>query len=328
MVPRVRAQAVIVVDAKGDAYVNAFPNTSTRIENTLSVLSPDGSAIINSAAIGGSFVLDTQGSLYFAGRAIGFLFFPTTTAVQPKFGGGTYDASVVKIDFARTPSPWITSLLNAAGLRSGTPSLYPVFDVAPGEIITILGSGFDDHSRVLFDGIPAPIIYAQSDQINAVVPFELTGPITSITVQGAGQTLGPGIMNVFDAVPALFTVNGTGKGQAAILNQDGSVNSALNPAQRGSVISVFMTGAGRMTPALQDGSLGPLFPPYPMTILDAGSSLGEVLFAGAAPGLVAGVVQINVRISQGVSPGDEVPIVVYIGNYASGFIGDTTVAVH
>ena len=51
-----------------------------------------------------------------------------------------------------------------------------VFDLARREIITILGSGFDDRNRVLFDGIPAPITYAPSDQINAVVPFELTGP--------------------------------------------------------------------------------------------------------------------------------------------------------
>jgi uncharacterized protein (TIGR03437 family) len=325
--PQSESASIIAVDAQGDAYVNAFPNTSTRVENTLSVLSPDGSALLNSAAIGGSFGLDTQGSLYFAGRALGFLFFPTPGAVQSRFGGGTYDATVVKIDLAGKPSPWIISLLNAASLRSGTPSLYPVFDVAPGEIITILGSGFDGQTRVLFDGIPAPIIYAQSDQINAVVPFDLTGPTTSIMVQGAGQMLGPGIMNLFDAVPALFTVNGTGTGQAAILNQDGTVNSVLNPAERGSVISVFMTGAGRMTPAQQDGSLGPLFPPFPITALGAASNVGPVLFAGAAPGLVAGAVQINVRISQDVRPGDFVPIVVYIGNYASGFTGDTTVAI-
>ncbi|HXA51982.1 MAG TPA: SBBP repeat-containing protein [Candidatus Acidoferrum sp.] len=325
--PQTESANVIAVDAQGEAYVNAFPNVSMRIPTTLSVLSPDGSAILNSAPIGGSFVLDTQGSLYFAQSGLGYLFFPTPTALQPKFGGGTYDATVVKADFTGTPSPWITNLLNAASLRTGTPSLYPVFDIAPGEIITILGSGFDERTRVLFDGIPAPIIYTQSDQINAVVPFELTGPTTSITVDASGQTLGPAAINVFDAVPALFTVDGTGKGQAAVLNQDGVVNSVLNPAQRGSVISVFMTGAGRMTPPQQDDSRGPLSPPFPMTVLGAGSSVGQVLFAGAAPGLVAGAVQINVRISQDVSPGDRVPIVVYIGNYASGFNGDTTIAI-
>ena len=134
-------------------------------------------------------------------------------------------------------------------------------------------------------------------------------------------------MNVFDAVPALFTVNGSGMGQAAILNQDGTVNSPSNPAERGSVISVFMTGAGRMTPAQPDGSLGPPSPPFPAPVLGVGASIGQVLYAGAAPGLVAGAVQVNVRISEEVTPGDRVPIVVYIGNYSSGFTGDTTVAI-
>jgi uncharacterized protein (TIGR03437 family) len=134
------------------------------------------------------------------------------------------------------------------------------------------------------------------------------------------------MMNVFDAVPALFTVDGTGHGQAAILNQDGTVNSTANPAARGSVISVFMTGAGRMTPPQPDGSLGPASAPFPQTVLAAACSLGQVLYAGAAPGLVAGAVQVNVQISAGASTGDRVAIVVYIGNYASGFLGDTTVA--
>ncbi len=69
---------------------------------------------------------------------------------------------------------------------------------------------------------PAPVLYIQADQMNAVVPFEITGPAT-------------------EAVPALFTSNATGRGQSAVLNQDGSVNSPSNPASRGSVISVFMT---------------------------------------------------------------------------------------
>jgi uncharacterized protein (TIGR03437 family) len=78
--------------------------------------------------------------------------------------------------------------VNAAGLRFGTPSFYPIFDVAPGESITIFGSAFDAGTRVFFDGIPAPVIYRQADQINAVVPFEVVGPTTAITLQGSGLT--------------------------------------------------------------------------------------------------------------------------------------------
>ncbi|HWB86083.1 MAG TPA: SBBP repeat-containing protein [Bryobacteraceae bacterium] len=325
--PQNESASVIEVDSQGRAYVNAYPNMSTLNPNTLSVLSADGSAMVNSAGVPGSFVLDGEDSLYFATATLGYLFFPTNGAYQTKFGGGVYDATVVKADFTQPASPWVTTILNAAGLRSGTPSFYPVFDVAPGEIITILGSGFDAQTKVLFDGIAAPVLYTQSDQINAVVPFEAAEPLTAITVEGAGQTRGPGIMNVFDAVPALFTLDASGNGQAAILNQDGTVNSPSNPAARGSIISVYMTGAGRMSPPQADGSLGPLAPPFPMPLLAVGTPLGQVLYAGAAPGLVAGAVQVNVRIAADAATGSQVPIVLYVGNFASGFTGDTTVAI-
>ena len=312
------AAAAIAVDAQGDAYLPG---------GALSVLSPDGSAILRSVPVTGSIALDSKNSVYLAGTTRGYIFFPSQGAAQSKFGGGTYDATITKVDFTLPQSAWVSSIVNAAGLRSGTPQNYPVFEVAPGEIISVFGAGFDTNTRLLFDGIPAPILYAQADQINAVVPFEVTAPTTAITLQSASQTFGQGHMDVFDAVPALFTSDGTGKGQAAVLNQDGSINSPSNPAPRGSVISVFMTGAGRMTPGQPDGSLTPPTPPFPFAALGASCNIGQVTYAGAAPGLVAGAVQVNVQISQDATTGAQVPIVIYIGNYATGFTGDTTVAI-
>lgn len=309
----------IVVDGIGNAYVGTSPNTS--------VLSLDGSSVLTSPAFSGLFAVSNQGAVFFAGQTLSHLFFSTLDAVQPRFGGGVYDAMIVKTEFAQPALPWITNIVNAAGLRSGTPAFYPVFQVAPGEIITILGSGFDTNTSVVFDGLPAPIIYVQANQINAVVPFGVAGPSTEIALKQSGKSIALGTMDVLDAVPALFTIDVSGHGQAAVLNQDGTVNSATNRAARGSVISVFLTGAGRMTPAQPDGSLGPLAPPFPVPILGVGASIGRILYAGAAPGLVAGVVQVNILISNEVGSGEKVPLVVYIGNYASGFIGDTTVGV-
>lgn len=312
------AAAQIEVDAQGDVYLPG---------GALSILSPDGSSILRSVPVTGFIALDSQDSVYLAGTTRGYIFFPLQGAAQPKFGGGTYDATVTKLDFTLPQSAWISNIVTAAGLRSGTPQNYPVFEVAPGEIITVFGAGFDNNTRLLFDGIPAPVLYVQADQMNAVVPFEITAPTTAITLQSATQTFGQGRMDVFDAVPALFTSNATGRGQAAVLNQDGSVNSPSNPAPRGSVISVFMTGAGRMTPGQPDGSLTPVTPPFPVVALGASCNIGKVTYAGAAPGLVAGAVQVNVQISPDVTASAQVPIVIYIGNFASGFTGDTTVAV-
>ena len=85
---------------------------------------------------------------------------------------------------------------------------------------------------------------------------------------------------------------------AAALNQDGSVNSAANHAQLGSIVSVFATGFGGMTPTPTDGELLTGTLPNlvsPVQVLYQGQPL-EVTYAGPAPTLVAGVTQVNFRL--------------------------------
>jgi uncharacterized protein (TIGR03437 family) len=87
-------------------------------------------------------------------------------------------------------------------------------------------------------------------------------------------------------------------GPAAALNQDGSINSSANPAPAGSIIVLYATGAGVMNPPLQNGTVVADTTPkpvLPVSVLFAGVS-AEILYAGPAPGLVAGVLQINARI--------------------------------
>jgi uncharacterized protein (TIGR03437 family) len=129
-----------------------------------------------------------------------------------------------------------------------------------------------------------------------VVPFSLAGrSSTQLVIQFAGASSAPFPLGVQSASPAIFTYNGSGQGQAAALNQDGSFNSASNPASRGSVFSFYLTGAGQMSPPVGDGMISgatlsnPLFPVV-VGISNAGSSL---LYAGSAPGIVAGVLQVN-----------------------------------
>jgi Beta-propeller repeat len=125
--PQAERGIAIAVNGQGDAYVNVNSNTSALNPNTVSILNPGGSAIVNSAAVNGWFALDGEGSLYFTGITSGDLFFPTAGAFQTTFGGGTFDTTVVKIDFDGAASAWIANIVNAAGLRSGTPANYPVF---------------------------------------------------------------------------------------------------------------------------------------------------------------------------------------------------------
>ena len=183
-----------------------------------------------------------------------------------------------------------------------------------------------------FGQFPATVLYASNCQINAVVPFEVSpGLATLLRFNPASQTLGPIKLPVVVAAPGIFTVNGSGSGQAAILNQDSTVNSPSNPAARGSIVSVYMTGTGALNPAIPDGSLGPLIPPFPMPVAGISATIGSVdatvTFAGQAPGLIAGATQVNVQVPQNAPVGAAIPITIYAAGYISQLSQSVTMAV-
>jgi uncharacterized protein (TIGR03437 family) len=121
-------------------------------------------------------------------------------------------------------------------------------------------------------------------------------------------------------------VNQTAPGlSASILNQDGTVNSASNPAPRGSIVSFYGTGLGPMMPQLIDGYLAistPYSTPVNAPSVSIGGQLATILYAGDAPTLPTGVFQINATIPQTVSPG-QVSTSLTIGGVAA----QTTVVV-
>jgi len=124
---------------------------------------------------------------------------------------------------------------------------------------------------------------------------------------------------VVAALPGLFTSNGSGKGEGAILNQDSSVNGASNPAAQGSVIVLYGTGGGQTNPASIDGGFNPLNADgvllLPVTVTIGGQP-ATVNYAGPAPGLVDGVMQINAVLPSGIASG-AVPVVVQVGTASS-----------
>jgi len=226
--------------------------------------------------------------------------------------------------------PVINSAASAATLQAGP--------VAPGELVTIFGSNLGPASpaglqlsatglvstelaqtQVLFDGIPAPLLYAGSGQITAVVPYAITGRnTTQLVVTNAGQASSALTIGTTNSAPAVFTLDSTGQGQGAFLNQDGSVNGSMNPAARGSIIVLYATGGGQTNPAGVDGLLATNVlpaPTLPVTV-SIGGQPAEVLYSGAAPDLVAGLLQVNVRLPKGISSG-AVPIVLQVGGAAS-----------
>jgi uncharacterized protein (TIGR03437 family) len=109
-------------------------------------------------------------------------------------------------------------------------------------LITIEGVGFQPGPgfSVTFDGQLAPLLYADTGQVNAIVPFAVgsKASTTSFVVTNAGQTLGPYQLTVFPAMPGVFAYDKDVTWETAALNQDGSVNSPTNPAGAGSVVTI------------------------------------------------------------------------------------------
>ena len=214
-------------------------------------------------------------------------------------------------------APWITPgcVVNAANYLGGR--------VSPGEIVTISGRGIGPPepaplsmteerrltttlagTRVLFNGIAAPLLYVSASQINAIVPYAVAETSTAdVEVEYQGVRSNVVTMPVTPSRPGLFTLDGSGRGHVAALNQDGSMNSASNPAERGSVLVLYATGEGLTTPLAEDGSVLGSAPPKPTLPVEvticcylASEWLAPVIYAGGASDSVAGLFQVNAQI--------------------------------
>jgi uncharacterized protein (TIGR03437 family) len=177
---------------------------------------------------------------------------------------------------------------------------------------------------VTFDGIPAPIIYTKSTQVSVMVPYEIAGKTsTSMVVSYNGASSAPLAVNVVSAAPGIYTLNQSGTGQGAILNQNGTVNGTQNPEVAGDIIQIYLTGEGQTTPAGVDGAVTPGRLPVPTPTGVVGVTIGgvpvsgaNITFAGEAPGVISGVMQVNARVPPGAGTGS-VPVVVSVGGVNS-----------
>jgi uncharacterized protein (TIGR03437 family) len=226
-------------------------------------------------------------------------------------------------------------VVNAASLLPGA--------IAPGELLTLLGSGIGPAEpadltlnasglvattlggiQVLFNGTPAPMIHVDLSHITVVTPYETAGqPQVQVEILTGGNTTGPTetieIAQIDPSTPAaapgVFTI---ASGGAACLNQDGTVNGPNNPAAAGSEVAIFLTGLGATTPQGVDGAVtGTARLPMPLAsvLVYAGGKPAQVVYAGAAPDLVSGVMQVNfiVPVVSG-----KVPVFVAAGGAALG----------
>ena len=243
---------------------------------------------------------------------------------------GDFHFDVVRVIRPTGTLPAIAAVANGASNLAGP--------IAPGEVIVLYGAGQGPGAleacaygaaglidrelygtEVLFNGQPAPVLYASAGQVAAMVPYRISGAAAQVSLVYGGAVSPPVSVPVAAAAPGLFTMDGSGRGQAAAVNQDGTVNGAAHPAKAGTFIALYATGGGQTTPAGVDGAItGSVFPQQalPVTVTIAGQTV-PAQYAGGAPALLEGVMQVNAQIPAGVTPGSAVPVTIQVGGAAS-----------
>lgn len=326
-----RGGTAIAIDASGAAFIPYW--------EALGRLSPGGASFELTTTPGDAHkvALDTAGNAYVSGYFAPPARLPPSGGAVPLGDGALF---IAKLRFQPAPEPpSFTSdgIVNAASLR-------PIGQVAPGEIVTIFGSGFGSpeletlrldaagrasallaDTAVFFDAMPAPLIYVAKNQLSAVVPYSVQVPppgwsrSATMTIQYRGVMSELVRKSVGDVALGVFTQNASGSGPGAILNQDASMNTPKRPARPGEVISIYATGEGRTDPPGVDGAI--TSQPLPKPVLSVTATIGgvaaEVLYAGAAPGAIAGLFQVNVKVPATVRTGDAIPMYLTVGGFSS-----------
>jgi len=198
---------------------------------------------------------------------------------------------------------------------------------APGMLLSVYGSqlgdfpqlaatiplpdflaGFEAWIQTSSGIVPAPLYYVSPGQVNIQIPYEAPSGQVTLTVgnpyQNASYTL-----NIASAAPGIFLSNGF-------------VSAPFSSASRNQATTLFITGEGKVQPALATGtspaSGTPLTrlpqPQLPVTVTVAGEQ-ANIMFKGIPSGLV-GVTQINYQVPADAPLGVQ-KVVVTVGGVAS-----------
>jgi uncharacterized protein (TIGR03437 family) len=223
------------------------------------------------------------------------------------------------------------AVVNAATYQAGA-------SIGQGAIATLFGSGLTGESAtssgapwpptlakrevVINDELRAPIYFMSSSQVNFQLPqaAPLGAGRIAVRVAETGELIAGGNVAIGGVSPGLFTASQDGKGQALATNQDGRINSSSNPAAKGSIVSLYGTGQGQVSPPIPDGVAAASSPlsntvtvltsdsrtcltSQPSMCVAVGSAFGDIQFSGAAPGFV-GLWQINVKVPADAAAGN------------------------
>lgn len=265
---------------------------------------------------------------------------PSLGSIVISNGANTISLSGILTVVPSTPAFVSAGVISAAayvGIQGGVSpggiyTIYAGTNASVGPASGVNNGGYDAYGllpttlggvSVTFDGVPAPMYYVGSGQVNLQVPFEVAGKTsTKVAVNYLGSASTTVTVPVIAVQPLFFTFDG--KAVIAV-NQDGTVNTAQNAAARGTYVTVFGTGLGKLNCTVATGQGAPSasgsFCQATYTYSIGGSATAPAAFAGWTPTAV-GLAQWNLQIPSSSSTGT-VPIVVTDSSGASSFSGST-----
>jgi uncharacterized protein (TIGR03437 family) len=313
----------VAVDAAGNLYIaDTYNNRIRRVSNgVITTVAGNGTPALSgdngpaaSAALNQpqGIAVDSADNLYFADTNDNRIRLLTPVGLPSINAGGT---------------------VNAASSAAGSP-------VAPGSIATVYGSflvsslstasssplpvSLAGLSLQFGSGLTAPLFAVSSGQVNFQVPWELAGESkTSLSATWNGQPSATQTLNLAPFAPGIFSMNGQGTGQGAILDTSYSLVNSSNPATAGStILQIYCTGLGAVTNQPPSGSPPPtnlLSQTTTTPTVTIGGVQAQVLFAGLAPGSV-GEYQVDALVPASSSKGAAVPVVIAIGGTTSNVV--------
>lgn len=212
--------------------------------------------------------------------------------------------------------------LNPLGVFNAASYAPPGGPVSPGGFVALFGTGLAStpqtasipfpnvlgQTMLTVNGIPAPIYAVTPGQINAVVPYEVTGTSATFLATINGSQTNPVTLPLEPTAPGVFSLSANGLGDGAITHVDNSVVNQSNPAHHGEFVQVYLTGLGAVNPTVGNGQAAPSSPlakaSAPVTVTIGGTPVTNLQFEGLSPGL-ASLYQLNIQIPAGAPTGPQ-----------------------
>ena len=233
-------------------------------------------------------VLTSPGRGWISEGISGYVFPPTgpviTNMQVPDKPGGDPQAMAAS-------EPAVLAVVNGASQEEAA--------LAPGSVVKLYGHGLEAVKSVRFEAVEAQIVSQSSNELMVIMPASLRGKEQALLQVDRLAT--PSIqrtVSIAPVAPAIFATDYSGRGQAEMWNEDGTLNGAEQPAARGSLVSFEATGFDQSHRDQLEVTIGG----YPAEIVSVEPSAVN-----------ASRMSVRIRVPDGVKPAAALPLIMHAG---------------